>query len=100
ADHQCAAGAAGHVPRDGRCIGALGLPLPSALSHGSGHVPRGGGGMRTQSKMKRNVARLSVVVLGMTLALPALAQNQGDMASVQDMQMPAHEHPVKTRSKP
>jgi len=50
--------------------------------------------MRTQSKMKRNAARLSVVMLGMTLALPALAQNQGDM------QMPAHEHPVKTRSKP
>src|SRR6185437_830091 len=94
ADRQCAAGAAGHVPRDGRCIGALGLPLPSALSHGGGHVPRGGGGMRTQSKMKRNAARLSVVMLGMTLALPALAQNQGDM------QMPAHEHPVKTRSKP
>ena len=59
--------------------------------------------MRTQSKMKRNVARLSVVVLGMTLALPALAQNQGDMqdmTSTQDMQMPAHEHPVKTKSKP
>ena len=50
--------------------------------------------MRTQSKMKRNAARLPAVVLGMTLALPALAQNQGDM------QMPAHEHPVKTRSKP
>ena len=59
--------------------------------------------MRTQSKMKRNAARLPAVMLGMTLALPALARNHcdmQDMTSMQDMQMPAHEHPVKTRSKP
>ena len=38
-----AAGAAHHLPGQRRRARQLGLPLPSALSHGSGHVQKGGG---------------------------------------------------------
>ena len=39
-------GAAPVLSRDRRCARPLGLSLPPALSHGSGHVPRSGGGVK------------------------------------------------------
>ena len=42
-------GAAPVLSRDRRCARPLGLSLPPALSHGSRHVPRSGGGMNVRA---------------------------------------------------
>ena len=46
-------GAAPVLSRDRRCAGSLGLSLPPALSHGSRHVPRSGGGVRRTAFVDR-----------------------------------------------
>ena len=80
-----AAGAARQLPRHRRCAGPLGLPLPPALSHGSRHVPRGGGVMSANptSAAARGARREAPssfrprgVLAAALLALPAAAWAQ------------------------
>ena len=52
AHDQHAARHAAFVPRDGRRARALGVPLPSAVSHGSRHVPRGARRCVTASRLR------------------------------------------------
>src|SRR6185312_6255106 len=76
AHHQRAAGAAHHLRRHGGCAGPLGLPLPPAVPHGGGHVPRGGGGMSTKRRDTSIISRRSALLAALLLAMPLTATAQ------------------------
>ena len=73
------------VPCHRRCLGAVGVSLPPALSHGSRHVPGSAGGRMT----RRRHFRRAVVIAGLLLATSAPAFAQADShAGHQDQPKP------------
>src|SRR3546814_1305089 len=65
---------AGELPRHRRRHGPMGLPLPSALSHGGRHVP-GGGGRMIRIIPSRGIALGVALFLAPAITAPALAQD-------------------------
>src|SRR3546814_14148357 len=76
-----AAGAARHLRSVSRQPRALGLPLPPVVSHGSGHVPRGGGVMTMHRRNTSTAPHRSVLLAALLLALPLAATAQSAPAS-------------------
>src|SRR5262249_51787236 len=75
AHHQRQAGRKAELPRHRRRARALGLSLPSALSHGDGHVP-GGAGVMSALRIIPLAAAL------IALAAPAWAQTSATKAQL------------------